>query len=119
MVPKAAHNALEIVPRRLCGPETTQQRNTIRRGLAGEIANERPEGIIDTSWQRHIDDALRPAVFLEIDPRKRRPARHRNAEVEKIRCFAVRAPSTVLAKITAFDSAQPIDSPALGALSSR
>ncbi|MCY1235222.1 hypothetical protein D9M72_478300 [compost metagenome] len=78
---------LQVVARRLCGSETAQKWNAVGRGLAGEVADQRPEGIVDTIRQFHVDDALRPARFVEIDTRKGRAAGQRDAEVEKIRMF--------------------------------
>jgi len=58
---------LEVVPRRFGGGKATQQGNAVGCGAAGEIADDRPEGVVDILRQLDVDDALGLAVFVEID----------------------------------------------------
>ncbi len=76
---------LEVLGRGVRRAKAAQQRNAVGCSLAGEPAEQGPEGIVDALGQFDIEDAPRLAWFVQIDAGARGAARHRDAEVQEIR----------------------------------
>ena len=111
---KRRAKGLEVVPRGRRRCQTTQKGDAIGGRFVGQITDQRPEPVVGALRQVHVDDPPCLTGGIQLDTRQGCIPGQRDAQVRESGCLAVRAPSTVLAKITALDSAQAMFSPSAG-----